>query len=495
MASFVLSDDRLTQTNIAILTNCMRFQIPTYNVHLKVDMHLHNKDEYGSDRDDAPVRAHGRFIADTTLLSIVKDHSPRFPHKTVDELKLTKDVLDEACTRPESTQKMMAAKPRWPMSIVLRSRLVTRVYALLGYAQAITDQVSKFIVSSLLISDMFDCTRHHRGIGIATRDRTVALIATAPHHMQKALREQVKAGVIITWKMSTASSLLVTLFETADGVPNEAFEALIDLLTSDGIDDAPPGTSTVPRARVAGDGAALRDESGRLDFEKICSMFEGKDHMGSQGGIPVGAGEQDRRVADSLGGGAPTVVVNRRDIRVEDTSTLKANPVTSTVQDLRPDRSEYPDVDSANDALGCTRDEMRTLRRQYDELQRLIAERLGKGKELKGSERKTTQKVMQDGDDGIAVEVARLSEEETKRALTTRGSILVIASMTNARLSFLLADDPDSAPFKCTRGNLNPRDIRRALDFVERVDEIIWQRPPLPTNSSLDPMFSAGDRC
>ncbi|KAI5984437.1 hypothetical protein EDD15DRAFT_1726976 [Pisolithus albus] len=145
-------------------------------------------------------------------------------------------------------------------------------------------------------------------------------------------------------------------------------------------------------------------------------MFKGKDHMGSQGGIPVGAGEQDRRVADSLGGGAPTVVVNRRDIRVEDTSTLKANPVTSTVQDLRPDRSEYPDVDSAvpsneappprdvlttpfsfdqlNDALQCARDEMRTLRRQYDELQQLVAERLGKGKELKGSERKTTQKVV-----------------------------------------------------------------------------------------------------
>ncbi|KAI5984436.1 hypothetical protein EDD15DRAFT_1726749 [Pisolithus albus] len=107
MASFVLSDDRFTQTNIAILTDCMRFQIPTYNVHLKVDMHLRNKDEYGSDRDDAAVRAHGRFIADTranikknfkegglpdqrihtvsnrTLPSIVKDHSPRFPTKDV----------------------------------------------------------------------------------------------------------------------------------------------------------------------------------------------------------------------------------------------------------------------------------------------------------------------------------------------------------------------------------------------------------------------------
>ncbi|KIK17118.1 hypothetical protein PISMIDRAFT_685658, partial [Pisolithus microcarpus 441] len=102
--------------------------------------------------------------------------------------------------------------------------------------------------------------------------------------------------------------------QTADGVPNEAFEALIDLLTSDGIDEPPPSTSTVPRARVTAEGAALRDESGRLDFEKICGMFEGQNHAESQGWMPFAAGEPDRRVLDSLGGGAPTDVVNRRDI-------------------------------------------------------------------------------------------------------------------------------------------------------------------------------------
>ncbi|KAI5984408.1 hypothetical protein EDD15DRAFT_2533152 [Pisolithus albus] len=239
--------------------------------------------------------------------------------------------------------------------------------------------------------------------------------------------------------------------------------------------------ATVPRARVTPERAAFRDQSGRLDFEKICSMLEGKDHTESQGGMSIGAGEQDRRVVDSLGGGAPT------DVQVEDTNTPKANPVTSTVQGLRPDRSEHPDVDGAvpsNEAPPP---------RDCDELQQLVAERLGKGKELKGSERKTTQKVVQDGDDGIAVEVARLSEEETRRALTARGSILVFASMTNVRPPLLLSDDHDSAPLKCTRGNLNRRDIRRAPDFVERVDEIIWRRSSLPTDSSLDPMFSAGN--
>ncbi|KAI6015396.1 hypothetical protein BKA83DRAFT_4481683 [Pisolithus microcarpus] len=109
---------------------------------------------------------------------------------------------------------------------------------------------------------------------------------------------------------------------------------------------------------------------------------------------------------------------------------------------------------------------------QYGELQQLVAVRLGKGKELMGSERKTTQKVVcgaqdskacrdatapsdlrvlattvqdgtkagpqiaigggseygpkQGGDNGIAVEVARLSEEETRRALTARDSVLIL---------------------------------------------------------------------
>ncbi|KAI6131128.1 hypothetical protein EDD16DRAFT_1539090 [Pisolithus croceorrhizus] len=339
--------------------------------------------------------------------------------------------------------------------------------------------------------------------------------------------------------------------QTADGVPNEAFEALIDLLASDGIDDVPP-TSSVPRARITADGAALRDESGRLDFEKICSMFQGQNHAESQGETPVEAVQPDQQVLDSLGGGAQTDVDPPRDI-VEDTVTLKANPITATVQNSRPDRSRYPDVDSAahsndvqplrnvlttpfsfdqlNDALGSARDEMRTLRRQYDELQKLVAERLGKGKE-----RKMTQETVsgaqdskpcrnltapsdlrvpaaavrdgtktgpqtaiaggsdhgpkQDGDDGIATEVAQLSEEEAKRALTA------IASITNVRPSLLLSGDPNSAPSNLsprTRGNLNPQDISRALDFVERVDEIIWKRSSIPISSSLDPVFTAGN--
>ncbi|KAI5995078.1 hypothetical protein EDD15DRAFT_2195709 [Pisolithus albus] len=293
--------------------------------------------------------------------------------------------------------------------------------------------------------------------------------------------------------------------QTTDGDPNAPFEALIDLFTSDGKDDAPPSTATVLRARVMPERAAFRDQFRRLDFEKICSMFDSQDHTESQ--------------VDSLGGGAQTNVVNRRHI-VEDTNTPKTNPVTSTIRNSRPDRSGYPDVDGTvpsndappphdvlttpfsfdplNDTLGSACDETRTLRRQYDELHVV---RLGKGKELKGSERKTTEKVVcgahdskthraatapsdlrvpattvqdgteagpqdgpkQVGDDGIAAEVARLSEDEARRALTAGVlSLYVIASMTNVHPSVLLSGDPSSARFKrspSTRGNSGPEDI------------------------------------
>ncbi|KAI6140671.1 hypothetical protein BKA82DRAFT_1001075 [Pisolithus tinctorius] len=342
--------------------------------------------------------------------------------------------------------------------------------------------------------------------------------------------------------------------QAADGAPNEAFEALIDLLASDGIDDAPPASAVPRRARSTSGGAVLRDASGRLDFEKICSMFEGQNLTASQGGAPVGSIAPDQQVPDSLGESVKTGVDDRRDCQVENAAALQENPVTSTVQDSVPDRNGRPDGDNTfhsndaprlpdvlttpfsfdqlNDALDSAHDEMRTLHRQYDELRTLVAERFGKGKKLGGLEQKMTQKVereaqvkdsaapsdlrvpdttaqngaetgsqiviegssdhdpKQGGDDNLATEIARLSEEDAKRALTA------IASMTNVRPSLLLSEDFGSAPSKLsprTRGNLGLQDISRALDFVERVDEIVWRRSSIPINSSLDPVFSAGN--
>ncbi|KAI6011297.1 hypothetical protein EDC04DRAFT_778581 [Pisolithus marmoratus] len=127
----VLFDTRFAQTDIAILTNCRRFQVPTYIVRSKADIHIHNimcPDGYDSDPDNATVReslfpgARGRFIAATRenveenltkadlpdqrvymvsnrmLLSMVKGHPLRSPHKIINEGKLIEDIVHDAYT-------------------------------------------------------------------------------------------------------------------------------------------------------------------------------------------------------------------------------------------------------------------------------------------------------------------------------------------------------------------------------------------------------------
>ncbi|KAH7887342.1 interferon-inducible GTPase-domain-containing protein [Phlebopus sp. FC_14] len=127
----ILFDNRFTMTDIAILTNCRRFNIPTYIVRSKADQHIRNimRDMgYDSDDDDdEPDRrnklykaARKQFIQETrnnvkanlenanmpdqrvyivsndTMLGIVKEKTPR---KTIDELDLLTDLFSEAHAR------------------------------------------------------------------------------------------------------------------------------------------------------------------------------------------------------------------------------------------------------------------------------------------------------------------------------------------------------------------------------------------------------------
>lgn len=126
----LLFDTRFTATDVAILTNCRRFQIPTYIVRSKSDVHIRNimRDMgYESDNDGRERRqelhktAQEQYIAETratvqsnlqevhlqdqkvytvcntSLLSIIKNHkiSPR----VIDELDLINDLLNEARSR------------------------------------------------------------------------------------------------------------------------------------------------------------------------------------------------------------------------------------------------------------------------------------------------------------------------------------------------------------------------------------------------------------
>lgn len=132
----VLWDNRFTMTDIAILTNCRRFKIPTYIVRSKADVHIRNlmKDmgydsETKTNKRTHLASARAKYIADTresvrqnlrevslpdqrvyiisneTLCSVVQEQTSS-KWKAIDELELLRDLLNSAylrrCRQPES---------------------------------------------------------------------------------------------------------------------------------------------------------------------------------------------------------------------------------------------------------------------------------------------------------------------------------------------------------------------------------------------------------
>lgn len=81
------------------------------------------------------------------------------------------------------------------------------------------------------------------------------------------------------------SDLISTPSQTQSIVSNEAFESLIDLLTSDGIDENPSGCSARTQPNVA-----LRDSSGKLDFDRIRRFLtaQNESHRVSTPSGPLG---------------------------------------------------------------------------------------------------------------------------------------------------------------------------------------------------------------
>ncbi|OJA18027.1 hypothetical protein AZE42_07035 [Rhizopogon vesiculosus] len=126
----VLFDNRFTMTDIAILTNCRRFKIPTYIVRSKADQHIRNlMRDMGYDSDDEDDEdnkkklyrnARQQFIDQTrrsvkdnlenanipdqrvyiisneAMLGVVKEKRPK---KVIDEVELLNDLLGEAQIR------------------------------------------------------------------------------------------------------------------------------------------------------------------------------------------------------------------------------------------------------------------------------------------------------------------------------------------------------------------------------------------------------------
>jgi chemotaxis protein histidine kinase CheA len=133
----VLFDNRFTMTDVAILVNARRFNIPTYIVRSKADQHIRNVmmdmgyDSEGDEEEDVERRnklykaARKQFIEKTrksvkanledanlpdqrvyivsnaTMLTIVMHKTPK---KTIDEVELLNDLLNEAYTRRKARQ-------------------------------------------------------------------------------------------------------------------------------------------------------------------------------------------------------------------------------------------------------------------------------------------------------------------------------------------------------------------------------------------------------
>jgi GTP-binding protein EngB required for normal cell division len=128
----ILFDTRFTMTDLAMLVNCRRFNIPTYIVRSKSDSHIRNimkdsgynsedDDENRSDRNALYSSAREEYIAETratvkgnlqdaglpdqrvyivahsTMVSTVRDQ--KLSEKTIDELELMRDLFKEAQLR------------------------------------------------------------------------------------------------------------------------------------------------------------------------------------------------------------------------------------------------------------------------------------------------------------------------------------------------------------------------------------------------------------
>lgn len=127
----ILFDSRFTMTDLAMLVNCRRFNIPTYIVRSKSDSHIRNiikESGYDSDEEENHSRrnalyssAREQYIAETratvkrnlqeaklpdqrvyivansTMVSTVRDQ--KLSEKTIDELELMRDLFREAQSR------------------------------------------------------------------------------------------------------------------------------------------------------------------------------------------------------------------------------------------------------------------------------------------------------------------------------------------------------------------------------------------------------------
>ncbi|KAF9219197.1 hypothetical protein BS17DRAFT_437212 [Gyrodon lividus] len=350
------------------------------------------------------------------------------------------------------------------------------------------------------------------------------------------------------------SDLMPTPSQTQSTVSSEAFEALIDLLASDAIDDNP---TSLPRPRtLAQTNVMLRDSSGRLDFDKIRSMFAVQDesHGATTTAKPFveedapepttlamesDCSDDDRQsqrsaspltIALSRSNSRSPQRVDHRNTVHHRSSTFGDQPWTGILEDQRGYKEAMPpsllhqplSFNELNTALTSAHAEVNSLRQQYDELRVSVSKRLGTGtwaqakssQNAANTERTKPAHLRGDGPQTHPVatspplrsssdmppEIAHLTEDEAKVALEALTRMLNLSPTTILSLAKPISIAPTPAGSSPHQLNLpSPNQtphhditsITRALHFLSTVDELVWRRSLSSSRPcSLQPTFA-----
>ncbi|KAG6375918.1 hypothetical protein JVT61DRAFT_2786 [Boletus reticuloceps] len=324
------------------------------------------------------------------------------------------------------------------------------------------------------------------------------------------------------------SDLISTPSQTQSVVSHDAFEELIDLLASDGIDDSSSKLAGQDQANVS-----LRDPSGKLDFDKIRLMFSAQNGASSTKHrvlvtAPHEDGDSDDEARSHSSSTVPSSPQSTSPKPVERPSACHRRSSTfgilpwmaihqnvAKVEDAAPTLSRRPlSFDELNTALAGAHEEVRSLRRQYDELQALVAKRWGT--ETRDQvKRGPSEKDVSNGHDDrpadsqaqpgtivpptfapsdVTTEIANLSEDKAKSALTALACSLNLSLDTIGAVatstSKYLSPQQGAFPSNPSRQH-DVASIARALKFLGTVDELVWRRTSAPSGPrTLLPVFS-----
>jgi len=346
------------------------------------------------------------------------------------------------------------------------------------------------------------------------------------------------------------SDLISTPSQTPSAVSNEAFEALIDLLAFDGVDEYPskqPANASHTQSNVT-----LRDPSGKLDFDKIRLMFAAQNgthpvstaqellgeekNQAQSSATPHEDGDSDDEhhshrstsTVPSRSNSMSPKPVTRAAASHRRSSTFGNQPwvaihenVTTAKDNQLPTPShQHLSFQELNAALVGAHEEVKSLRERYDELRALVSKRLGT--EIRDQAKfsqtfvnnEKAAPVKQNGHaetraagsqaivpsapplPDLPVEIANLSEDEAKRALDALVRSLNLSPSILGSLASLSTAATPTSP----KQHLFPQNPARqhdvasitcALKFLGTVDELVWRRTSAPSGPrTLSPMFS-----